>query len=110
MLGAGHIPPDAARPGVGAGAPLKPSAPKENFPDTHQLPLGSRDLTGTRAEVRLGSGMLRAVVTDPQGIRLRVTGPALGCIFAMKAFPWIKHPDPLQGFVFATCPMPVEPP
>lgn len=47
-LGAGHIPPGAARPGVGAGAPLKPPAPKGHFPDARRLPLGSPwDLTGT---------------------------------------------------------------
>lgn len=122
-LGARHIPCGAARPGVGAGAPLKPPAPKEHFPDTCRLPLGS--LGSHRcptAEVRLGwwgacsrRRMLSGrAVKDPEGVWLRVNGPpqplALGCIFAMKAFPRIKHQDPLQGGVFVTCPTPFEPP
>lgn len=55
----------------------------------------------------------RAVVKDPKGIWLRVNGPpqllALGCLFAVKSFPQIKHQDPLQGAVSATSPMPFEP-
>lgn len=122
LLGAGRIPPTAARPGVGAGAPLKPPAPKEHFPDVRQLPLSSLGShQRPAAEVRLGRRDAhswrrvlrgRAVVKDSAVIWLRVNGPpqplALGCIFAMKALPWIKHQDPLQGSVFAACPMPFE--
>lgn len=123
-LGAGHIPCGAARPGVGAGAPLKPPAPKEHFPDTHRLPLSS---LGSHwcpaAEVRLGQWGAhswrrmrhgRALANDPEGVWLRINGPpqplAPGGIFAMNAFPWIKCQEPLQGVVFATCPTPFEPP
>lgn len=108
-LGAGRIPAGAARPGVGAGGPLKPLPPKERTPDTRRLPHGSvgPHLRPT-AEVRLGwlCGMLglcceSAGDAGPAWIWLGVDGPAqllaLGCVSAVKAFPWGKHQDPLQG-------------